>query len=290
MNPVGGSWTYFWHWVCFPGLVLATLSIQPLGTLVAMLAALAFPASAAIIGATSSLAQAFNPAALVHFARGLGRDYWLLVLAVVGIIAGTLVVDGFLLPALANIPLLGFFVGMLSYMIMIWALLSIFALIGSALRVLHLDFEIGGEVKAPEDRERARRHEDWRRMLDIAYGSFRSGILVSGYKTLHQLVATNGDSIEVNYWLVENMIDWEDKKYALEVATKLFPRLLARGDAAGALQLYQRCRRRDPEYRPAARDAECIGEFAASVGQPGIAAELGYNPKTTRAIGTGSPT
>jgi hypothetical protein len=84
------------------------------------------------------------------------------------------------------------------------------------------------------------------------------------------------------------MLEWQEKKFALEVATKLFPRLVARGSLAEAFELYKRCRRRVPEYRPAMRDAEKIGEYAATIGQPGIAAELGYNPKAQQALGTGS--
>ena len=281
MNPVG-KWAWFLHWFFYPGLVIATARYQPLGAGVALIAAVTFPASAGVMGITSNLAAAFNPAALAHFIRTLGGDYWLLVLGFVAIVAGAIVTVGYVM------PVLGFFAEIPSLMLTVWALLASFALIGSALRAHRLDFEIAGEVKPPEERVLQARHEEWRKTLDIAYGSFRSGILVSGYKTLHQLVDANGDSIEVNYWLVENMLEWQEKKFALEVATKLFPRLVARGDLAGAFELYKRCRRRVPEYRPAQREAERIGEYAATIGQAGIAVELGYNREAQRALGTGS--
>ena len=281
MNPIG-KWAWFWHWFFFPGLVIATAPYQPLGAVVAVLAAIVFPASAALMGATSNIAAAFNPSALIFFARKLGRDYWLLVFGFVVIAAGAVAVVVWV------IPFLGFFASIASYMVIIWALLACFALIGTGLRAHRLDFHIAGEVKPREERVRQQQHDDWRRTLDIAYASFRSGILVSGYNTLHRLVDANGDSIEVNYWLVENMLEWRDKKFALEVATKLFPRLVARGDLAEAFELYKRCRRRVPEFRPESSDAAKIGEYAAAIGQAGIAVELGYNPEAQRALGTGS--
>jgi hypothetical protein len=286
-NPLG-KWAWFWHWFFFPGLVIAAAFYQPLGSVIIVLAIVVFPASAAVMGATSSLSDAFHPSALIRFARTLGRNYWLLVLGFVAVtVGGAVAIVGLAFVADLS-PVLWFFASIATDMVFVWALLSGFALIGSALRAHRLDFDIPGEIKPPEDRARKHQHEDWRRMLDIAYGSFRSGIQVSGYNTLHQLVAANGDSIEVNYWLVENMLEWEDKKYALEVAAKLFPRLVARGDLPAAFELYKRCRRRNPDFRPAAGDAVKIGEFAASIGQIGLAAELGYNREAHRALGTGS--
>lgn len=270
LNPIG-EWALFWHLICFPGVVMATLPYQPFGTLVALLVAVTFPASAAVVGITSSLSQGFNPQALIEFARTLGRDYWVLVAGFVAIIAGAFLMQRYIL------PVLGIFSFMVSLMVMLWALLASFALIGAALRAHRLEFEIVGELKPREDEELERRHAEWRKTLDIAFASFRSGVIDSGYKTLHSLVAANSDSIEVNYWLVENMLEWEQKKYALEVALKLMPRLVAKGDMAGALELYQRCRRRDPNFRPAKAEAELMAEYARAIGHTGLADELSYN-------------
>lgn len=266
-----GEWAVFWHFVAFPGVLLATAPYQPMGTLVALAVAILFPASAALMGLTSSLSQAFNPAALRHFIRTIGPDYWMLVAGYGALFVGASLIITFVL------PVFGFLSVLASNMLALWALLASFALIGSVLRAHRLDFDIPGEAKPREEEFLERRHAEWRKDLDIAYGAFRSGLLSSGYKTLHDLVDANGDSLEVNHWLVENMLDWEDKRYALEVAARLLPRLIARGDLAGALELYQRCRRRDPEFRPPAPEARALAEYAGSVGQTGIVAELGYN-------------
>jgi hypothetical protein len=269
-NPIG-QWALFWHLIFFPGVVLATLPYQPFGTVVALLAALAFPASAAIIGVTASLSQAFNPRALLEFGRTLGSDYWSLVAGFVAVISGAFVIEHYV------VPVLGPFSFIVSLMVTVWALLASFALVGAALRAHRLEFEITGELKPREEEALALRHKEWRQTLDIAYASLRSGLIGSGYKTLHDLVDANGDSIEVNHWLVENMLEWEEKKYALEIAVRLLPRLLANADGAAALDLYRRCRRRDPEFRLPKADAERLAEYALAVGHPGLADELSYN-------------
>lgn len=269
-NPIG-ELAVFWHFIAFPGLVLATIPYQPVGMLIALFVAFVFPASAALMGLTSSMAHSFNPIAIAEFIRTIGSEYLKLV-------AGTLAIVLVAFVAVTRIvPAFGYFSLLPTLIVEFWGLFGCFALIGSALRAHRLDFEISGEVVPHEDRVLAQRHEDWRRDLDIAYASFRSGIVSSGYTTLHNLVAANGDSIEVNFWLVENMLEWQDKKYALEVAAKLMPRLLARGDGATALELYHRCRRRSADFRLPPEQAGQLAEFAREFGHTGVAAELRYN-------------
>jgi hypothetical protein len=276
-----GQWSVFWHFFFFPGVVLATAPFQPFGLLVAIAVAAVFPASAALMGLTSDLSRAFNPVAIRHFVRTVGADYWSLVLGNIAIFVGASLVITFVL------PVFGYLSSVVSILIVLWGLFASFALVGSVLRAHRYDFEIVGELKPREEEMLKHRHAEWTKDLDIAYGSFRSGMLGAGYKTLHGLVDANGDSLEINHWLIENMLDWEDKRYALEVAAKLMPRLLALGRQADALELYHRCRRRDPEYRLPAPQAEALAHYAASVGQTGIVAELGYNRESSEATGTG---
>jgi len=269
-NPVG-EWSVFWHFVAFPGLVIATAPYQPLGFAVAIGVAVVFPASAALMGLTSSLSQAFSPPALTAFARTVGSDYRALVFGCLAIVGGAFVVIRYV------VPTFGFLSLAVCLAIEAWALFSCFALIGSVLRAHRTEFEIPGELKPREDAALEQRHREWHKALDIAYASFRSGLYAAGYKTLHDLVEANGDSLEINHWLVENMLDWQEKRYALEVAATLMPRLLTRGDGAGALGLYHRCRRRDPDFRLPAEQAAVLAGYAADFGQTGIVAELSYN-------------
>jgi len=266
-----GDWGVFWHLVLFPGLFIAGLLYQPAGLFVAVAVAIAFPASAALMGLTSNISHSVNPAAMIDLARTLGSDYFALVLGYLAVLVG-----GYAILFLLANPggLLALF---LTFIVETWAMLATFALVGAALRAHRLDFEIPGEVVPREEETLRHRHQEWHKYLDIAYTSFRSGLNFAGYKTLKDLVADNGDSLEVNHWLVENMLDWEDKKYALEVAAKLLPRLMTGNDLAGALELYQRCRRRNAGFRVAQPHAGQLADYARSVGQSGLADELGYN-------------
>ena len=270
LNPVG-EWGVFWHLILFPGLFLAGLLYPPQGLIVSVLVAAAFPASVALMGISSDISHSVRPGAMIAVARVLGADYFALVLAYIWV----LVVGYLILFLLANFD--GVIALLASYILEIWLLLASFSLIGSALRKHRLEFQIPGEIVPDEEKVLRRQHEDWHRDLDIAYTSFRSGLNASGYKALHDLVDRNSDSLEVNHWLLENMIDWEDKKYAFEVAAKLMSRLLAKRDGAAALEIYLRCRRRDPEFSLPEPQAERLAEYAESVGHTGVAAELGYN-------------
>ena len=270
MNPVG-EWGVFWHLILFPGLFFAGLLYPPTGLIFSVLVAVAFPASAALMGITSNISQSVRPSAMIEVARVFGSDYFALVLGYIWV----LVVGYMILWLLSNLG--GLMPLLFSFIVEIWLLLASFALIGSSLRKHRLQFEIPGEIVPEEEKVLTRQHEDWHRDLDIAYASFRSELKSSGYKTLHDLVERNHDSLEVNHWLFENMLEWQDKKYALEVAAKLMPRLLSRNDGAGALELYNRCRRRDPEFRLPELQAERLAEYARSIGHTGVADELGYN-------------
>lgn len=266
-----GEWGVFWHLILFPGLFIAGMMYMPIGFFVAVVVAIAFPASAALMGITSNLTHSVHPPAMLEVVRILGADYFALVLGYVAVLSGAFVILGLISSASGVVPLF------LSFGIEFWALLASFALIGSALRAHRLEFEIPSEVVPREEEEISRRHEAWHKDLDIAYAAFRSGLDRSGYKTLHDLVDANGDSIEINHWLVENMLDWQEKRYALEVAVRLIPRLVSRGENADALELYTRCRRRDGDFRVAAPEAAALADYARSVGHAGLADELSYN-------------
>jgi hypothetical protein len=268
-NPVG-EWGVFGHMVLYPGLFVASLLYPPTGMIVAVLVAIAFPASAALMGITSNLPHSLSPAAMAEIAKTLGTDYLALVLSYVAVLAGSFIVISLLFSFAGLVALL------LSFVVEYWGMFSAFALVGAALRAHRHDFEIPGELVPREEEALMHQHEEWKKSLDIAYASFRSGLNVAGYNTLRKLVDENGDSLEINHWLVENMFEWHDKKYALEVVAKLMPRLLAANDSAAGLELYQRCRRRAPNFRLPEKESRWLAEYARSIGHTGLADELSY--------------
>ena len=269
-NPVG-EWGVFWHLVLFPGLFIASLLYPPTGYFIGVLVAFSFPASAALMGITGNISHSLNPAAMFEIARTLGSDYFALVLAYLAVLGGSFILIA-LLATVAGIPAL-----LLTFVVEYWGLFAAFGLIGAALRAHRFEFEIPGEVVPREEEVLSRQHEEWTKSLDIAFTSFRSGLNSAGYNTLHKLVEANHDSFEINYWLVENMLEWQDKKYALEVVAKLMPRLQAKNARPEALELYHRCRRRKPDFQLPERESRWLADYARSIGQTGLADELGYN-------------
>ena len=99
-------------------------------------------------------------------------------------------------------------------------------------------------------------------------------VSAEGYETLRRLSAENGDSAEIQYWLFENMLVWQDKSHALQVAMRLIERHVGGGDCYPALELLRRCRRLDPKFTVATATAGALAEFARSIGQHGLADEL----------------
>jgi hypothetical protein len=266
-NPVGDIMV-LWHIILFPGLILATAPYQPAGSVVAIIVACVFPASAALMGLTANIAHSLKPTALLGVARTIGSDYLLLVIAYVCIFLGVSVLLTWVVPQLMIVT------AIFAFMLETWALLAAFALIGSVIRQHRHDFEIPGEIVPREEEELALRHKGWRRDLDRAYGSMRSGLIASGYDTLHKLVEENEDSLEINHWLIENLFDWEEKKYALEVAAKLVPRLEATGNVTGALELFRRCRYHDTAFSAPRETLDALAAHAEDIGQQGLADEL----------------
>lgn len=266
-NPVGEIMV-LWHLVLFPGLILATAGWQPAGSIVAIVVAVVFPASAALMGLTSNLAHSLNPSALMGVAKTIGRDYVVLVVAYVGIFLGISVLlssvaaQAFALPAIVGFALES------------WALLASFALIGSVVRTHRADFEIPGEIVPPEEERVEQRHRQWRKDLDRAYASMRSGLTQAGYETLHKLIEDNTDSLDINHWLIENLFDWEEKRFALEAAQRLMHKLIETGDTSGALELYRRCRHHDTAFHVSREAARALAEQAAAFGQQGLADEI----------------
>lgn len=268
LNPVGEI-VLLLHFVAFPGVVIIASRFPPFGTLIAILAASVFPASAAVMGLTSNIQAAFSPAAIGAFISTLGRSYVVLVLGCVGVTIAAAVIERVVFSQL------GFLSFVLGMMLEVWTFLAIFALIGSSLHAHRLHFGIPGEKRTSEEWEAERRQGEWRATLDRAYASIRSGLVDSGYRTLKELIADNGGGIEIQYWVVENMLEWEDKRHAMLVAAKLIAHLVANGDMAGALDLYTRCARQAKTSGTLPSEvAAALADYADSVGRQGTASEL----------------
>jgi hypothetical protein len=277
MNPIGDI-VLILHFVVFPALLILLAQWMPfgsgaLGTILTIALGLvivaAFPASAAIMGMTSNIAAAVSPASIRSAAKTMGSDYPLLVLACIGLCALVAVIDGLVMPRL------GILSATLALAVELWALLGMFALMGASIWAHRHDFDIGGLRETDEEYVARGREREWRATLDLAYASIRGGLPAEGYATLKKLVADNGHSAEIQYWLVDRMLEWQERRHALGVAARLIEQLVADGRVAEAFELYQRCRRAAPDFAPPGAVAAALGVYAREIGQHGLADELG---------------
>lgn len=270
MNPVGEI-VLLLHFAVFPGIAfLAGRGLPPpLGLVVSLGMAVVFPASAALMALTSSIAAAMNPLAIRMFMRKLGADYVVLVLGCAGLVLGAALIDRFVLGRFGILSTLA------STMLAIWAMLAVFAAIGAAVHAYRIEFEIVGEARTDQQWEAGRRERERRATLDRAYASIRSGLVEAGYRELRALAASEGGTLEIQYWIFENMLDWENKRHALELAAVLIGRLLDQGEMAAALELYTRAARHSDSLPLPSAKAAALADFAAGIGRHGAASELG---------------
>jgi hypothetical protein len=277
LNPLGG-WRVTAHFIVFWSFLLMLLYVQPLGesgfgaalNWTAVLATtLVFPASAAVLAVSSNLEDAFKPKAVAALIRILGPAYVGLVVpcalfALAAALAPTHIFPRMGLPAL-----------LLSKIIAVWALLATFVAAGVLIRQHRTEFAIPGEVETAAEYAQRLQRREWRNTLNRAYGSIRSGLVAEGYGMLRELSTRHGDSAEIQYWLFENMLEWEDRTHALQVGARLIERHAGDRDFYPALELFTRCRRLDPQFVIAASTNAALADFARSIGRHGLADELG---------------
>jgi hypothetical protein len=223
-----------------------------------------FPASVAVMAMTRNSTAALSPVSMGAVIKVLRLDYVLLL----GWCAAVVV-----LAALAS-ALFGGGIGIVDEIIGVWGFLALFALVGSAVRAHRaaFDYEDVDEIRAQhaeDDRRRA-----WHSAVDRAYASIRSGFVDQGYTTLRQLIASEHDSLEVYQWVFNRMLDWQEQKFALDLARRFVVRLVEEKREQAALDLIQQCRRLSPTFDIAPEVAATLSANARSVGRPKLAEEL----------------
>jgi hypothetical protein len=223
-----------------------------------------FPASVAVMAMTHNSAAALSPMSIGAVIKVLRADYVLL-LGWCGAVA--------VLAALAS-ALFGGGIGIVDDIIATWGFLALFALVGSAIRAHRADFDYHDveEIRAQhaeDDRRRA-----WHSAVDRAYASIRSGFVDQGYNTLRQMIAAEGDSLEVYQWVFNRMLDWQAQKFALDLARRFVVRLVEEKREQAALDLIQQCRRLSPTFEVSGEVATKLSAYARAVGRPKLAEEL----------------
>jgi hypothetical protein len=262
--------------VCGATLVLGARSVAgTLGlTIVGAALIAAFPASIAVLGLTSSPIQAASPRALLALARGLGRDYLWLALALLACAAALYGIARLQAPLSVTLVLAQL------------TLLGLFALIGGA--VLENRHALGIGTLTRAERLAARElqeHGDERdRMLERSYGQLRLGRSLDAWQEIERWLAAHGDAerayIEYSL-LTEATARWHDPRIADRLARDFLTRLLARGDNGKALEIAERRLDANPAFLPVQADAVRLAELARYAGKRALQQRLAA---TTRPV------
>src|SRR5436190_5446320 len=251
---------------------MAAESIRALGLVVVLGT---FPASVALMGMTRNIGAALNPVAVGSVIGVLRFDYLVLLAWCCAVLA---------LAALAS-ALFGGGFGIIDEIVSVWGLLALFALVGSAIRAHSADFDFRDVEEIRAQHAIDDRHREWQRTLDQAYASIRSGFVEQGYNTIKRLIASEGDSLDAYQWLFNRMLDWGDKKYALDLAKRFVVRLLTEKRERDALDLIVQCRRLTQTFEVPPEVAGPLSEYARAIGRPKLAEDLAAAARPERPDG-----
>jgi hypothetical protein len=225
-----------------------------------------FPASAAVMAMTRNIVAAFNPVALAEFVRDLGADYAKLlgVSALLGAILG-------LTSAYAHVSWL---LGLLLSVLEVWSVLALFLATGVTLRAHRDDFALVEALDDADVRHTRQRQADWQKTLDLAYGSARSGLVAQAYRTIKELIAREGESLEIYQWLFNGMLEWDPPEHAAMLGERFARRLWEDGRQVDAMELVQRCRKLSQKFTLPTDFVEELAGYARSIGRHRLADEL----------------
>jgi hypothetical protein len=221
------------------------------------------PASMAIMAMTRNVGAALSPASIANLARELGVDY--LKLVGVGLLLG-------LFTAYAGSAGWGF--GIVAEIVAVWTSLALFLATGVTLRAHRFDLDLLEGTDDAELRDERDRHTEWQRVLDRAYASVRSGLAAQAYRTIKELIASEGDSLEIYQWTFNGMLAWDEPHHAALLGERFAKRLWDEGRKHDALDLAQRCRKISPQFAPPAAFTAELAAYARSVNRHRLADEL----------------
>ncbi|HEX6993910.1 MAG TPA: hypothetical protein VF339_07160 [Gammaproteobacteria bacterium] len=276
MNPAG-ELSFILHFVFFAGLavVLANPPLAqgspwiPVARLALVVVVFSFPASAALLAITRSLAAALDPRYVVALIRDVGRAYAAVPAIGVGVGLVAVVLDG-----------TGRLGGLLAVPVSIYGVFAVFFTTGLVLHAVRDVVEIPGEKEPEDEYAERRRHREWQSQLDAAYASIRSGLVEQGYRTIRALVEGEGWSDAVYRWVLQQMLGWEDRAHARAFGAGYVDRLLATDRRHAALELAAHLRDDEGRITVSEGAATALAEYAESIGRYRLADELrglGYN-------------
>lgn len=265
-NPFG-EFTVVFHAALFGSLLFlfaTTPLIDPLlRTTLLFVVAAVFPASAAIMAMTRSAGAALSPAGLASLIGDLGADYAKLLVVSLLLSAFTAFTSG--------VP---WYLGVFAEMVAVWTTLALFLATGATLRAHRDELDLMEGLDDAEQRAERDRHTQWQKVLDRAYASVRSGLPAEAYRTVKELIQSEGDSLEIYQWTFNGMLAWDDVRHAAMLGERFAARLWAAGRKFDALELAQRCRKLSPSFVPPAAFTTELAKYARELGRHGLADDL----------------
>lgn len=220
-------------WLAYAHAVVAAVCV-------AVLAALLLPASIATLGLDSNVWTAISPLAWARLIMNLGPLY----LVVLGVIAAY----GLLLTEMRRLDLwlpLSLAIGM-------FAILSIFSLLGGALyeRRHRLGLETWHSPEQVAKRETQLRLRESDALVTEAYAQVRVGAHAKAWAQLQSWLRAKQYAPEDYRWLCERVGSWHDTRYAKRLTAEYVGRLLTLKRNGEALDVVARRLLVDPDFRP----------------------------------------
>ena len=251
---------------------LARLTVAVIGWLLGAILLMLLPASIAVLGMSGSALRAAWVPELLSLIRGIGRDYAVLLVAIMAVALLVFAV------ARAGAP----------YWLLIAAtqlgLLVIFALVGGALHEHRL--ELGIEYRSPRERQ-AERAERERisarsRVMDDAYMKFRVGKPIEGWQEIQSWLKLHGHAEDLTDKLLlehravlATAARWDDVRPADRLTDDLVELYFRRRETGRALDIVEERLATNPRYRPnnPAHAARLL-ELAAAAGKRALRRQL----------------
>jgi hypothetical protein len=166
------------------------------------------------------------------------------------------------------------YLGIFAEMAAVWASLALFLATGATLRAHRFELDLMQGVDDAEQRAEQDRHEQWQKTLDRAYTSVRSRLTPQAYRTVKELLDSEGDSLEIYQWTFNGMLAWDDPRHAAMLGERFAARLWQAGRKVEALELAQRCRKLSPSFVPPAAFTAELAAYARELGRHRLADEL----------------
>jgi hypothetical protein len=278
MNPFG-EFAVVFHSLLF-SLALFMLATTPfvdglLRWLLLSVVLAVFPASAAVMAMTRNVGAALNPVHLAGLVRDLGADY--------GKLLAISVALGLFMVTASALAETSWVLTLLSDMVAVWTILALFLAIGAALRAHRDDFDLLEALDDTEERELRQRQAEWQSILDRAYTSVRSRLPAQAYRTIKELIDSEGESLEIYQWTFNGMLAWDDPRHAALLGERFAKRLWDEGRKIDALELAERCRKLSPSFLPPAAFTAELAAYARELGRHRLADDLAELSEANRA-------